>query len=113
MKTFQAGVGRAIITPKLGALLMGYPQLRVSDNILDDLTVTAMALQTEDARTLILSITTTVIGNELTDAIRTAVSSATGYGFYEINVCSWQVHSAPPTQTTWGWGEMELPERLV
>lgn len=108
MKALLAGVGRAIITPKLGTLLMGYPQLRISDNVLDDLTVTAMALRMDDTRTLVLSITTTVIGNELTDAIRSAVSSATGYGFYEINVCSWQVHSAPPTQTTWGWGDMDV-----
>ena len=107
MNILQAGVGRAIITPKLGTLLMGYPNLRVSDNVLDDLTVTALALRTDDSRTLILSITTTVIGNELTDAIRNAVSKATGYGFYEVNVCSWQVHSAPATQTTWGWGDMD------
>lgn len=107
MNRLQSGVGRAIITPKLGTLLMGYPNLRVSDNVLDDLTVTALALQSQDTRSLLLSITTTVIGNDLTDDIRKAVSEATGYDFYQVNVCSWQVHSAPPTQTTWGWGDMD------
>lgn len=107
MNILQAGVGRAIITPKLGTLLMGYPNLRVSDNVLDNLTVTAIALQTDGVRSLILSITTAVIGNELTDTIRNAVSEATDYGIYEINICSWQVHSAPLTQTTWGWGDTD------
>ncbi len=109
MTALKAGVGRADITPPLGTFLMGYAPMRPAENILDRLTVTALAMEAGDTRSIILSITTTVIDYEITDLIRSAVSRATGYDPLDINVCSWQVHSAPCTQTCWGWGEPDRP----
>ena len=106
MSNLKAGVGRADITPPLGTPLMGYPVMRPAENILDNLTVTALALQTDNAKSLLLSITTTIIDYEVTFAIRDAVKAATGYDTYEINVCAWQIHSGPATQTCWGWGDV-------
>ncbi|MBE6884476.1 MAG: hypothetical protein E7487_07705 [Ruminococcaceae bacterium] len=105
MSLLKAGVGRADITPALGTPLMGYAPMRPAENILDNLTVTALALEAGDTRSLLLSITTTVIDYEITFAIRDAVKAATGYDTYEINVCAWQIHSGPATQTCWGWGD--------
>ena len=106
MKNLWAGVGRADITPELGTPLMGYPQTRHANNVLDRLTVTALALTEESTHSMILSISTTVIDNEITEAIRSAVSVAIGWELYEINVCSWHVHSAPATIKCWGWSDI-------
>ena len=105
MNALRAGVARADITPAPGTLLMGYAPMRAFNNILDNLTVTALAMESDNARSIILSITTTVIDYEITSAIRSHVSRATGYDPYDINVCAWQIHSGPATQTCWGWGD--------
>ena len=109
MEQIRAGVARADITPPLGTLLMGYPKPRISDNVLDPLTVTALAMTNKSDKTILLSISTTVIDNEITDAIRKAVSEKTGYDYYNINVFAWQIHSGPATQSCWGWNDANRP----
>ncbi|MBR6728757.1 MAG: hypothetical protein IKL80_01230 [Clostridia bacterium] len=109
MYYFKAGVARADITPELGTPLVGYPLPRAAENILDPLNVTALALTDGNARSIILSITTTVIDNEITSAIRKAVSEATGYDYYNVNVFAWQIHSGPATQSCWGWNDANRP----
>ena len=93
MSILKAGVARADITPPLGTPLMGYPAPRVAENILDNLTVTALALTDGNSESILLSIATTVIDNEITTAIREAVSNATGYSFYNINVLRYTIYN--------------------
>ncbi|NLD87471.1 MAG: hypothetical protein GX633_04360, partial [Clostridiales bacterium] len=104
MNVMRAGVSRADITPPLGTMLMGYAPMRPAENVLDNLTVTALAMEQGDTRSILLSITATIIDNQITALIRSYVSKATGYDKQDINVCAWQTHSGPCTQTCWGWG---------
>ncbi len=109
MNYLKAGVARADITPPLGTRLIGYPRERPADNVLDPLTVTALALTSGDTKSLILSMSLTVMDDEITSLVRKTVSEATGYGFYDINVFTWQIHSGPSTQTCWGYGIPNWP----
>ncbi len=109
MTYLKAGVSRADITPSLGTTLVGYPCPRIADNVLDRLDVTALAVADGTSRSLLLSIATTVIDNDITLAIREAVSQATGFSLYDINVFAWQIHSGPATQSCWGWNDEDRP----
>ena len=73
----------------------------------DNLTVTAMALEGCGHKVLFLSITTTDIDDEVTLALRTGVSEATGYDIYDINICPWQIHSGPSTEVVFGWSDID------
>lgn len=98
----KAGAGRADITPPVGTTLMGYAP-RKSTNILDNLTSTALMLEYGSIRTVILSITTTIIDDYETERIRTLVSNTFSIEPELVTVCSCQIHSGPATQTCYGW----------
>jgi neutral ceramidase len=98
----KVGAGRADITPPVGTTLMGYAP-RKSTNILDNLTATALMLEYGSIKTIILSITTTIIDDYETERIRTVVSNTFDIEPELITVCSCQIHSGPATQTCYGW----------
>jgi len=109
MSFVKAGVGRADITPLLGTLLAGYPRERPAKDVLDPLTVTALALEAGETRSLILSICGIVATDELTEQIRASVNKVTGWDKLQINVCMWHTHTAPHTFWSWGWGDVDHP----
>jgi neutral ceramidase len=98
----KAGAGRADITPPVGTTLMGYAP-RKSTNVLDNLTATALMMEYGNIRTVILSITTTIIDDYGTERIKNLVSSAFNIEPELVTVCSCQIHSGPATQTCYGW----------
>lgn len=105
--SLQAGVGRAVITPPLGTELMGYPVDRHAEAVLDDLTVTALALKQEKTVSILLSVSTTIADDEVTKLVRQAVSEAVGTDPFNVNYFAWQIHTGPKTQTCWGWGDRD------
>ena len=56
-KGLRLGVAERIITPKIGGYLYGYPNPPRSTSVNDDLTVTALYLESDGERALLLSFT--------------------------------------------------------
>ncbi|MBT3274120.1 MAG: hypothetical protein HN368_13265 [Spirochaetales bacterium] len=106
----SAGVGRCNISPPLGTPLMGYPDpflQRKAESVRDPLNATALYFERGSYRVALLSLDTTIIDNDLIEAIRRGASEQTGICEEHIVICSIQTHSAPRTQLVWGWGERD------
>lgn len=100
----KAAAARRDITPPVGTVLMGYGP-RASTSVHDSLNVTALALEQSGCRTVILSVTTTIIDDEETLRIRESVGKALKMPYENVTVCAWQIHSGPATQTCYGWDD--------
>ena len=98
----KAGAARRDITPPVGTGLMGYVP-RVSTSVHDALNVTALALEYDGHKTVMLSITTTTIDDFTTQRIRDCIGKALSIPFENVTVCAWQAHSGPATQSCDGW----------
>ena len=59
------GVGRSVITPKIGAALYGYQPNFYATSVADDLTATAFYFRQADRQALMVSITVCEIHNDL------------------------------------------------
>ena len=99
-----AGFGRTDITPEIGTLLMGYPSPgRTTEGIRDSLQANALALRQGDEAAIVVSLTVCIVDDAEVEAIRRGVADRTGIPPGHITICSTQTHSAPCTQSVWGW----------
>lgn len=103
----KVGVGRKIITPKIGANLYGYGPNTVSTSVNDDLTVTAVAFQYENTKVLMISATVCLIQTELANDIRTIVEKQTSIPFSNVIISATHTHSGPNTAGQAGWGDID------
>jgi hypothetical protein len=100
----RAGVARRDITPPLGSPLMGYPNAeRVATSVRDGLNVTALALEQDGRRGVILSFDLCVPDDDTVARLRAGIADRTGIPPLHTTVCYTQTHSGPNTQTAWGW----------
>jgi neutral ceramidase len=104
---FNVGVGREIITPKIGARLFGYKTDVYSKSVNDDLTVTAIALKCGKEDVILISATVCLINTSLCDEIRRKVSEATGVRQTNVILSTTHTHSGPCTEGNTGWGEID------
>lgn len=109
------GVGREIITPKVGARLYGYgPDVR-SIGIHDDLTATAFAFRQGNTRAVMVSVTVCVINEDLADRIRLKAERTLGIPKEHILLCATHTHCGPATagnNTGWGGVDAEYCETI-
>lgn len=106
--SLEAGVGRTDITPELGTRLMGYPiEDRVAEAIHDPLHCTALVLSADETKAAIVSLDTTILDDDVVAAIRHIVQDRAGLAGERVTVCAIQTHSAPATQTCYGWGDKD------
>ena len=104
---FHLGVGRATITPKVGALLFGYVPDLESTSINDDLTATAFCFEAGEEKALLVSLT---VGNaclSIVDEIRDTVTKKYGIAKSSIIIAAIHTHSAPNLSGMHGWGEID------
>ena len=95
--SLSAGVAREIISPDIGTVLFGYLQCPVSHSIHDDLTVTALALESNGTALLLLSATVCLFNNSLADEIRMQVGIAAGIPAEQVILSATHTHSGPYT----------------
>lgn len=105
-KVFLAGAGREIITPAVGTLLFGYNPNTVSTSVNDDLTITAVALESDGQRAMLLCATICEIDTGVANAIRTKIAAETGVPFENITYSATHTHSGPVTVYMSGWGDI-------
>jgi len=104
----KAGFGRTDITPKMGVRLGGYGVAeRPAEEIFDNLHSTAMMLEQDDLKTLVINLDWICIEESLVEQIRVNINKRTGIIKENISVCTIHTHSAPNTLNFWGWGACE------
>lgn len=95
MSKLKAGFARANINPPMGIPIRGYYKERLAEGILDDIEVNALALQYNDALTLLISVDNCGIEQELSLLYREKVSRATGALLENIIISATHTHQAP------------------
>jgi len=95
MNKLKAGIAREVITPKIGGLLAGYGSDKPSTVVNDDLTVTALAIEYEKTRALLISATVCLIDNNLSDRLRALCGEAAGVPAANVILAATHTHSGP------------------
>jgi len=103
-----AGIAREIITPEIGGRLFGYNDHTFSDSVHDDLTVTALAIESEGTAFLLLSATVCLVKNEIADEIRGKAGAAAGIPAEHVILSATHTHSGPCTEGFSGWGSVDM-----
>ena len=101
------GVGRADITPKVGANLYGYRPDVISTSVNDNLTVTAYYFEQGDIKALMISATLCLINTELASSLRKAISEKFGIPYKNVLIHATHTHSGPNTSGNEGWGDID------
>jgi hypothetical protein len=103
------GVGREIITPKVGGNLFGYRPDIYSETIHDDLTVSAIAFIYNDVKAILISATVCLIDDNISDELRKLAGKNTDTAPENVILCATHTHSAPPLMKMRGWGDIDRP----
>lgn len=95
-QVFQVGFGRTVITPAFGVPLAGYgnTHLRVSEEVLNDLMVTCVAITDTEGNDLLL-LSQDLVNSVWATEIRQLISSATGIPADHIIFASTHTHCGP------------------
>ena len=103
--SFKAGVAREKITPPLGTVLYGYPDMRRAERVHDELYLTAYAFEGDVGRVIMISADICAHGEDEIIPLRKRISEATGVPENNITFSATHTHSGPCTRFSAGWGE--------
>ena len=93
----RVGIAREIITPKLGGIFIGYGSDKGSTSVHDDLTVTALAIESGKSKIVLLSAAVCLIGNELIPKLQSLCGEAAGVPASHVILAAIHTHSGPDT----------------
>ena len=100
------GVGREIITPKIGTYLGGYGSPgRNAVTVNDDLHVTAFCFRSKQNRAMLVSVEVVMLDEDICLFLREKIEKETGVSKDSIIIHAIHTHSAPVTFTLAGWGK--------
>jgi len=103
-----AGAARVDVTPNIGTWLAGYAApKRFAERVDDPLHATALALEQGDQRAVLLVLDWVIIEEEERFAIAAAVEDRTAIPAGNMIIHAIQTHSAPQTQSVWGFNERD------
>ena len=91
----KAGIAREIITPKVGGQLSGYAAGKPSTVVHDDLTVTALAVEYEKTKAVIISAAILYFSNDLAAKVRALCGEAAGVPAANVILNCSHTHSGP------------------
>ena len=100
---FYLGVARSVITPEIGGHLMGYNNTTFSTAINDDLTASVFAFEQGNVRSMMITLTLCMVGNDIYDRMVTLLSEKFDIPKYNIIISAIHTHSAPMTKTHADW----------
>ncbi len=107
MNELLLGVGREIITPKIGTALCGYRPDLFSESVNDDLTVTAFYFKAAATDALMITATVCEINTALCDELRTELEAKFSVPLSNILLCATHTHSGPNLMGQFGWGDID------
>jgi len=95
MNNLKAGFGRVNITPPMGIFIRGYFKPRYADGVLDELEINALALESGDTKTLLISIDHCGIEQNLCSDYIKGISNATSVPEENIIISATHTHTGP------------------
>lgn len=107
MKEFLVGMAKSDITPKVGTLLFGYPSERVSQRVLDNLYLGAVAIKQEEETVLFVSADLCTISVSVVKEAKDLLYKNFNLKKENIVISSTHTHSGPITSTSAGWGTQD------
>ena len=110
-ESLYLGVGRKIITPKVGACLFGYRPGLKSESVNDDLTATAFYFKQGCRVALLVSVTLATLNIDITNDILKTAYEKHGIPRSAAIIHSIHTHSAPNLTGMHGWGEVDAEYR--
>ncbi len=103
MSQLKAGVGRSIITPHIGAALIGYFNRPLSNVVHDDLNARALVLDDGSTTIAFCSIELCWLSTADVEAMRAAISKRTPLKPENIFLVTTHTHSGPSPQNRQDW----------
>ena len=95
MSDFKAGYARVNTTPMLGIAIEGYYVPRFASGILDELEASALALECDGRRVLLISVDVCGIEAKLSRRYREAIAQAAGVSPEDIFLSATHTHTGP------------------
>lgn len=95
MNNLKAGFARLNITPMRGVPISGYFLERFSTGNLDELEVSALALESGEKRVVLISLDILNISTYIVEEMRNAVEKATGIPFEGVYIHATHTHTGP------------------
>ena len=109
--TLYLGVGRKIITPKIGACLYGYRPGLESTSVNDDLTATAFYFKQGERKSLLVSVTLGGVQTDISNGIFKTAEEKYGIPHSAALMNAIHTHSAPNIVGSHGWGDIDAEYR--
>ena len=100
MKLLKAGFGRTNITPPMGINIGGYFIPRIAEDVLDELNATALAIELDEKKVILISLDHLHVKQGLCSEFRAAVSEATGVPADAIFIHCTHTHTGPMLSDT-------------
>jgi len=101
----KIGVSTEIITPEEGTLLAGYPSIRKSKIINDDLTVSAICFSDGEQTAIMISACIVSVNENIVSRVKKLVKEIKG--IENVTMSATHTHSGPVVRSTPGWGEAD------
>jgi len=101
------GVAREDITPKIGSRIFGYSPTQYSESVRDGLTVTALAFQCGEKKTLMVTATVCEIDTGLARQLKQEIGAKNGIDPDAIIIAATHTHSGPALIGHIGWGDID------
>ena len=95
MNDLKAGFARVNVTPMLGIHVSGYFKERIADGVLDELEINALALESGNAKVLLLSMDICHISTKRCADFRRHIEEATGVPADHIFIHATHTHTGP------------------
>ncbi|MBR7111145.1 MAG: hypothetical protein IKC83_04645 [Clostridia bacterium] len=95
MNKLEVGFGRVNVTPPIGIGLSGYFHLRISDGVLDELEVNALAIRANDKTALLISIDNIGLYDDAIVLLQNEIERRTGVQKAGIFIHSTHTHTCP------------------
>lgn len=105
--SLACGVGRADITPPVGTIMYGYAPGRPALCVGDNLTATAIKLQSNEDCALMITCTLCAFNPELTQRLQEAAGKIAGVPAENVTLSATHTHSGPNTNFDSAWGEVD------
>lgn len=94
MSKLKVGVGREIITPKVGTYLFGY-EPREAKRVNDDLRATAVVFEQDGVKSLLINVEVLYFETETANAVKALIEKEVGIKHSNIILAATHTHSGP------------------
>lgn len=101
----KIGVARKIISPKVGCLLAGYPTESRASHIEDDLKLTAIVIESEKEKVVLISMDVISTCYKLFDFYKQEIKKLTG--IENVIIFATHTHTGPRVLEEEGWGKID------